>query len=207
MTLEEEDEFNKEFAKLLVDQSDAKKSERKVNIPVFDSAVPLMRRAKPAGVGRGGEEYAGPTIQAASTDSMRFMLLTKKGNKPQVRRQPLLSPAQASSAADPPLLPPLLAQTRMMEIPVDSAIAVSTRSNQMLDKMEQQQMKKLVLEQDRRQDDSEKRGRSPRHPACLRISRPLSALTHTFSLRSGAPPAMEAAARARGIKLRFVDQS
>lgn len=50
-----------------------------------------------------------------------------------------------------------------MDIPVDSAIAVSTRSNQMLDKLEQQQMKKLVLEQDRRQDDSEKRGSlSPR---------------------------------------------
>jgi hypothetical protein len=47
-----------------------------------------------------------------------------------------------------------------MDIPANAAIAVSTRSNQALDKQEQLMMKKLVLEQDRRQDDSEKRGQS-----------------------------------------------
>lgn len=53
-------------------------------------------------------------------------------------------------------------QTRMMDIPSNASIAVSTRSNQALDKQEQLMMKKLVLEQDRRQDDSEKRGQSRR---------------------------------------------
>lgn len=45
-----------------------------------------------------------------------------------------------------------------MDIPSDSALAINTRSNQMLDKLEQQQMKALVLNHDKRQEDSEKRG-------------------------------------------------
>jgi regulator of nonsense transcripts 2 len=86
ITQEEEDEFNKEFAKLLVDTTDGKKSDRKVTIPVFDTAVPLMRRAKPAGGYRGAVLDEDPVVvEEAKANSMKFMLLTKKGNKPQVR--------------------------------------------------------------------------------------------------------------------------
>jgi regulator of nonsense transcripts 2 len=92
ITQEEEDEFNKEFAKLLVDQGDSKKSDRKVNIPVFDTAIPLMRRSRPVGGARGPAAADEEPVQDGSDDvsasSMKFMLLTKKGNKPQVRRQP-----------------------------------------------------------------------------------------------------------------------
>jgi hypothetical protein len=45
-----------------------------------------------------------------------------------------------------------------MEIPADSAIAISSRSNQMLDKLDRQQMKTLVLNQTGRQEDNEKKG-------------------------------------------------
>jgi len=44
----------------------------------------------------------------------------------------------------------------MMDIPFDSPIAVNTRSNQMLDKLEQQQMKSLVLKHEERQELGEK---------------------------------------------------
>lgn len=44
----------------------------------------------------------------------------------------------------------------MMDIPFDSPIAVNTRSNQMLDKLEQQQMKTLVLKHEERQELGEK---------------------------------------------------
>jgi hypothetical protein len=40
---EEDEEFNREFAKMMSEQSDAKKGDRKANVPIFDTAVPLMR--------------------------------------------------------------------------------------------------------------------------------------------------------------------
>lgn len=48
----------------------------------------------------------------------------------------------------------------MMDIPFDSPIAVNTRTNQMQDKLEQQQMKKLVLNHEMRQEDHEKKSAS-----------------------------------------------
>lgn len=81
MTREEEDEFTKEFSKLLLDQAD-KKGDRKATIPVFDSAVPLMRRAQKGG--RAGDEESIRTAPEETGGNMKFMLLTKKGNKPQV---------------------------------------------------------------------------------------------------------------------------
>lgn len=83
---------------MLVDQSDSKKGDRKVNIPVFDTAVPLMRRARPAGGLRGmaaadEEQPAQDGFDEAGVNSMKFMLLTKKGNKPQARRTLTLTPS------------------------------------------------------------------------------------------------------------------
>lgn len=47
-----------------------------------------------------------------------------------------------------------------MDIPYDSPIAVNTRSNQMLERHEQQQMKRLVLDQELRQEEGEKKCQS-----------------------------------------------
>jgi regulator of nonsense transcripts 2 len=49
----------------------------------------------------------------------------------------------------------------MMDIPFDSPIAVNTRTNQMQDKLEQQQTKMLVLNHQMRQEDNEKKSSSP----------------------------------------------
>lgn len=80
---EEEDAFNREFSKMLLEQSEPKKGDLKSNVPIFDSAVPLMRKARTTN--KMLEEEAtvvAPTEEASGL--MKFMLLTKKGNKPQV---------------------------------------------------------------------------------------------------------------------------
>lgn len=68
---------------MLLEQSEPKKGDRKSNVPIFDSAVPLMRKARTTN--KMLEEEAtvvAPTEEASGL--MKFMLLTKKGNKPQV---------------------------------------------------------------------------------------------------------------------------
>ena len=68
---EAEEDFDREFAKMLADTTDVRRSEpRKTAAPVFDSAVPLIKR-KPAPITSNG-------------DSMQFTLLSKRGNKQHV---------------------------------------------------------------------------------------------------------------------------
>lgn len=64
---------------------------------------------------------------------MKFTLFTKRGNKP---------------------------QTRELAIPAESTLAVQTRTAQMQDKVEQQQLKRLVLNYEQREEEEELRGGS-----------------------------------------------
>lgn len=75
---EEEDAFNREFAKMLADTTDARKVDRKTAPPVFDTAVPLIRRQQQ----QQAQQDAIPT--EAKANHMQFSLLSKKGNKQQV---------------------------------------------------------------------------------------------------------------------------
>lgn len=69
---EAEENFDREFAKMLADTTDVRRSEpRKTAAPVFDSAVPLIKRK--------------PTDSLSNGDSMQFTLLSKRGNKQHVR--------------------------------------------------------------------------------------------------------------------------
>jgi regulator of nonsense transcripts 2 len=68
--LEEEADFDREFAKMLADTTDVRKVERKAAPPVFDTAVPLIRR-------KAGEVDGGAGI-------MQFSLLSRRGNKQHV---------------------------------------------------------------------------------------------------------------------------
>lgn len=81
---EEDEEFNREFNKMMLEQSDTKKGERKTNVPIFDTAVPLMRKAQRSGKAGGMDEDGGGAAGEVDASVTRFMLLTKKGNKPQV---------------------------------------------------------------------------------------------------------------------------
>jgi len=75
---EEQEAFNREFAKMLADTTDVRKIDRKTAPPVFDTAVPLIRRQPPASE----NDDAKPVV--GSTGHMQFSLLSKKGNKQQV---------------------------------------------------------------------------------------------------------------------------
>lgn len=82
MTQEEEDDFARELAKMMVSSTEARKAERK---PVsLDVGIPLIRKAK------ADDEVA---MDEATQDSrerkgMQFTLLTKKGNRQQVHTTP-----------------------------------------------------------------------------------------------------------------------
>lgn len=71
---EASDDFEREFARMLADTTDLRKQERsKTAAPVFDTAVPIVRK--------------GPKTATEPSDDrhMQFSLLSKKGNKQQVR--------------------------------------------------------------------------------------------------------------------------
>lgn len=70
----------------------------------------------------------------AAEGQMAFTLLSKKGNRQ---------------------------QTRSLEIPVDSAIAVGSISARERNKAEQEQLKRLVLQNERRQEQADKQGQCP----------------------------------------------
>jgi hypothetical protein len=75
---EEQEAFNREFAKMLADTTDVRKVDRKTAPPVFDTAVPLIRRQQPASENDDAKAVVG------NTSHMQFSLLSKKGNKQQV---------------------------------------------------------------------------------------------------------------------------
>ena len=68
-------EFDRELAKLMAESVDARKFDRK---PVFDVPLPIRRRE--AGV----EEYGENAAATNTGGTMKFALLSKKGNRQQV---------------------------------------------------------------------------------------------------------------------------
>ncbi|ORX39238.1 armadillo-type protein [Kockovaella imperatae] len=109
------DDFDREFAKILTDTTDIRR-DRKTGAPIFDTAVPYVRKR---------QDDSGPL----GSDRMAFTLLSKRGNRQQLRN---------------------------LDIPLDSSIAVNVRSQQQQNKAEQEQLKRLVLQNERRQDNQER---------------------------------------------------
>jgi regulator of nonsense transcripts 2 len=85
--LEAAQDFDREFAKMLADTTDARRGERGAKAaPIFDMAVPHIKRggesvdeAAGAGAGAGAGGQAG-----GKTGGMQFSLLSKRGNRQQV---------------------------------------------------------------------------------------------------------------------------
>lgn len=126
-------DFDREFARMLADTTDARR-ERKAPAPIFDTAVPLIKRR--AGATTASHPPTAPSapaapVSAGSSNGMSFTLLSKKGNKQQLRN---------------------------LDIPLDSAIAVNSMSHQQRNKAEQEQLKRLVLQNERRLGQSEMHG-------------------------------------------------
>lgn len=81
---EAQSDFDREFAKMLADTTDTRRGERKAAPPIFDTAVPHIRRMADgsSSVSSSAVGKAGPPV--VDQERMQFSLLSKKGNKPQV---------------------------------------------------------------------------------------------------------------------------
>jgi regulator of nonsense transcripts 2 len=126
-------EFDRELAKLMSESAESRKFERK---PVFDVPLP-MRRAKEATINAedsGSETPVAPVMPPSNT--VKFSLLSKRGNR---------------------------TQTRSIDLPSDSTFAVAMRNKQQADKEEQQRIKSLVLNYNEARDDGDDTSNSPFH--------------------------------------------
>ncbi|THG98656.1 hypothetical protein EW026_g3557 [Hermanssonia centrifuga] len=131
-------DFAKELAKMVTDNAETRKVDKKTALALWESTVPppIMRKKKGDESEEGGEAAGG-----SSTDDsgiMKFTLFTKRGNKPQMRQ---------------------------LAIPAESALAIQTRTAQLQDKVEQQHLKKLVLDYEQREEAEELRALEARNRA------------------------------------------
>ncbi|CAG8467472.1 12964_t:CDS:10 [Funneliformis caledonium] len=114
ISTEDDEEFEREFSKMMTESMESRKYERKP--AMLDVAIPMNLK---------GGDKASDFLDG----SVAFTLLTKKGNKQQMKT---------------------------MEVPSDSALAVNTLSKQEAEREEQQQLKKLVLNYEEREEQSQR---------------------------------------------------
>jgi len=123
---EAEAEFAKELAKMVADSSaESRKVDKKTALAMWDSAV-LPPTARKKRMDENDEE-----CDAAETNGhnvMNFTVITKRGSKQ---------------------------HTRHLAVPAASALAVHTRTAQLQDKVEQQHLKRLVLDYEQREEAEE----------------------------------------------------
>jgi regulator of nonsense transcripts 2 len=110
------------------ESAESRKFERK---PVFDVPLP-MRRARDVPATAEDGPVEAPPQPVIAQNTMKFSLLSKRGNK---------------------------TQTRSIDLPSDSTFAVAMRNKQQAEKEEQQRIKNLVLNYDLRDDEAD--GDSP----------------------------------------------
>lgn len=137
MSTDEQEAFERELAQMMSETSIRSTGKAPVKL---DVGLPVGKRT--------GNEDA---VVSSNGNSMVFTLVTKKGNKAQVRRSPLCYKIDIGVT---------VAQTRSVEVPAESAIAVHTRSKQLESKAEQEQMKRLVLDYEARAEEERRRGAS-----------------------------------------------
>lgn len=134
---EDEADFEREYAKMMAESLESRKFERKQQ---FDLPLPLRTKTREtSALNDGGEQDAeapnrGPT--------MAFSLLTKKGNRQQVRIREY--GGFVALVSDP--LPNK--QTKTVALPSDSNFAIAMKHQQQAEKEEQQRIKNLVLNYD-----------------------------------------------------------
>jgi regulator of nonsense transcripts 2 len=123
-------DFDREFAKMMADTTDARRGDsRRAPPPVFDTAIPHVKKR---------EE------REAAEGRMSFTLLSKRGNRQQVSHLLFLSLFLLADG-----------QMRSLDIPMDSNIAVNLQNYQQQSLAERQQLKRLVLQNEARQEQSE----------------------------------------------------
>ena len=136
---EAEAEFDRELAKMMSESMETRKSERR---PLLDVPLPMRKAVREAS---STEDHA--TNGTASPSTMAFSLMTKKGNRQQVRALVDLELIVLISCP----------QTRTIALPSNSNFAVAMKSQQEAERAEQQRIKNLVLNYDM-QDTSDPDG-------------------------------------------------
>ncbi|KAF2101419.1 ARM repeat-containing protein [Rhizodiscina lignyota] len=118
-------EFDRELAKMMTESLETRKSERK---PVFDVPLPMRRAQRDAPFLPASAEDSGgeSPAEVKPPSTMKFSLLSKKGNRQ---------------------------QTRSIDLPSDSTFAVAMRTQQQAERAEQQRIKSLVLNLDLRDEN------------------------------------------------------
>ncbi|KAJ3556426.1 hypothetical protein NM688_g2036 [Phlebia brevispora] len=130
-------EFAKELAKLVTDSADNRKVDKKTALSLWESTVPPpVLRKKRGEDGESVDDASGEPREEPGV--MKFTLFTKRGNKPQMRQ---------------------------LAIPAESTLAVQTRTAQLQDKVEQQHLKRLVLDYEQREEAEELRALEARNRA------------------------------------------
>jgi regulator of nonsense transcripts 2 len=97
-----------------------------------------------------GDVDAGGDNNPDSNAVMQFTVITKRGGRQQVRIFLLNLTILSSSTMG--------WQGRHLLVPAESALAVHTRSAQLQDKVEQQHLKRLVLDYEQREEAEEMKG-------------------------------------------------
>jgi len=130
--------------------AESRKVDKKTALALWDSAVlpPAVRKRRvdetPDEPDRNDEAGAG---------TMTFTVITKRGNKQNVR-----TPNTYPLTTDVPVIYYCIEQSRHIAVPVASPLAVHTRSAQLQDKVEQQHLKRLVLDYEQREEAEELKG-------------------------------------------------
>ncbi|KAK7053362.1 mRNA decay protein [Paramarasmius palmivorus] len=123
---EAEAEFEKELAKLVTDISgEGRRVDKKTALQMWDSAV-LPPAVRNKKRGDDAEDEGNDDDN--NNGVMNFTIVTKRGNKH---------------------------QTRQLAVPAESALAINTRSAQLKDRVEQQHLKRLVLNYEQREEAEE----------------------------------------------------
>ncbi|KAF9364733.1 hypothetical protein BGX34_000627 [Mortierella sp. NVP85] len=113
---EVDEEFEREYLKMMAESLESRKFERKHL--TLDVAIPVLRSA---------DRREEPVL--SNPDHVAFTLLTKKGNKQQLRT---------------------------VGLPSDSALVINTRNQREAEREEQQQLKQLVLEYEVREEANQR---------------------------------------------------
>ncbi|KAJ6004750.1 Nonsense-mediated mRNA decay factor (Upf2) [Penicillium herquei] len=149
---EVEAEFDREFEKMMAESMDSRRFERKA---IFDIPLPMsMKRTREAANESSSEST--PAEPVATTKTMPFSLMTKKGNKQ---------------------------QTRTIDLPSDSSFAIAMRSQQQADREEQQRIKNLVLNYEAANEPEPTETFEKRIPASQRLEKPSAANRSAFRSR------------------------
>lgn len=145
---EAEAEFEKELAKMMTEVSaESRRVDRRTALALWES-VTLPTGLKKKRVDDLEED--GDASASTEESVMKFTLVTRGGRQRQVGSR-LFTPSAAVTYSK-------TTQTRQIAVPSGSALAIQTRTAQIQDRVEQQQLKRLVLNYEQREEAEELKG-------------------------------------------------